>query len=167
MNTAASKADPQDLGQKSLGSNNECLVNYVEGKSGLPGEAAHGEVARDISITRQCRYCGELFSTADRRRTLCSQRCAIRSLKRGSATRQRLHREQYPEKELCRQTLKNAVVSGKVRRPARCEECGEAGRVQAHHEDYSKPFFVAWVCLPCHRRLDAARRRRLAEQHAR
>lgn len=42
-----------------------------------------------------------------------------------------------------------AVRSGKlVRRP--CEVCGEQ-KVQAHHDDYTKPLAVRWLCFTCHR----------------
>jgi hypothetical protein len=47
-----------------------------------------------------------------------------------------------------RQACKYAVKSGKLTRLP-CEECG-AAKSHAHHEDYSKPFDVKWLCAACH-----------------
>lgn len=59
-----------------------------------------------------------------------------------------------PAKIKARNALQYAVRSGKiVRRP--CERCG-AGDAHGHHEDYSKPFEVHWLCRKCH---DAHHRR--------
>lgn len=38
---------------------------------------------------------------------------------------------------------------GKLK-PQCCEKCGE-GVVQMHHEDYTQPLNVRWLCAPCHR----------------
>ena len=43
-----------------------------------------------------------------------------------------------------------AVLDGTlIRQP--CSRCGTVKAV-AHHEDYSKPLDVIWLCLSCHRR---------------
>jgi ribosomal protein S27AE len=47
-----------------------------------------------------------------------------------------------------RKILNNAVARGKMRRQP-CEKCG-ADTVEAHHDDYSKPLDVRWLCKQHH-----------------
>lgn len=56
----------------------------------------------------------------------------------------------YPERKKARAATDHAVRSGKLTRPDACEECGTPGRVEAHHEDYSEPLKVRWLCRSCH-----------------
>lgn len=49
----------------------------------------------------------------------------------------------------------NAIKSGKLVRPERCQGCLELKPVQAHHDDYDKPLDVQWLCQRCHSRLHA------------
>ena len=53
-------------------------------------------------------------------------------------------------KVAARTILNNAVATGKVARPLNCEQCKQERPVQGHHEDYSKPLDVIWLCIPCH-----------------
>ena len=50
-------------------------------------------------------------------------------------------------------TLRNAVYRGIVKRLP-CEICGEE-KVHGHHDDYSKPLEVAWLCNSHHMQLHA------------
>lgn len=51
------------------------------------------------------------------------------------------------EKIRCRYTLKSAIRSGKIQRKE-CAVCGAQG--EAHHDDYTKPFEVNWLCRKHH-----------------
>lgn len=54
----------------------------------------------------------------------------------------------YPEKEAVRRKTRQAISKGElIKLP--CLVCGEI-KVEAHHEDYSKPFDVIWVCRKHH-----------------
>jgi len=68
------------------------------------------------------------------------------------------YRVKYPEKDAANKIFNEAVRTGKIIRRDTCEVCGNkplpnrAGRssVQGHHDDYSKPLEVRWLCHPCH-----------------
>lgn len=61
----------------------------------------------------------------------------------------RRRKERDPEKAITRYLTSNAIRDGRlIRLP--CEVCG-ADKVQAHHEDYTKPFEVRWLCFKHHR----------------
>jgi len=46
--------------------------------------------------------------------------------------------------------LNDAVRRGKIMRPNKCSDCNSKIKVEAHHEDYEKPFEVVWLCRACH-----------------
>lgn len=64
----------------------------------------------------------------------------------------------YKLRRACANAVHRAIKAGRLVRPDRCERCGEDpgkakdGRplVQAHHEDYSRPLEVRWLCTLCH-----------------
>ena len=57
----------------------------------------------------------------------------------------------YPEKRKAQERIRYEVRAGRIIKPSACERCGRAERIQAHHEDYSKPLDVLWLCEPCHK----------------
>jgi hypothetical protein len=59
-------------------------------------------------------------------------------------------RKENPEKYKAHNKVCSALKSGKIIKPSFCEKCGSTGKLHAHHEDYSKPLDVIWLCVPCH-----------------
>ena len=53
-----------------------------------------------------------------------------------------------PEKRKAHNLVSSAIQLGKMKKQP-CEVCGEA-RSQAHHDDYSKPLEVRWLCPKHH-----------------
>ena len=46
--------------------------------------------------------------------------------------------------------LKNSILAGRVKKPKECSKCGALGRIEGHHEDYTRPLDVIWLCRKCH-----------------
>lgn len=68
--------------------------------------------------------------------------------KRALATR--THGAKYPERVRARKALGKAIKAGKITRPTICSICETPCRPHGHHDDYSKPLDVRWVCQRCH-----------------
>ena len=43
-----------------------------------------------------------------------------------------------------------AVKTGILQKPNMCSICFMEGKIEAHHDDYSKPLEVRWLCIGCH-----------------
>lgn len=56
-----------------------------------------------------------------------------------------------PLKKKARQAVNNAITAGKIDKPALCSDCGVGDcRIEGHHDDYSSPLSVRWLCRGCH-----------------
>lgn len=53
------------------------------------------------------------------------------------------------DKVAAHRTLNNAIAAGKISRQP-CARCGIELGVEGHHEDYTKPFEVIWLCKKHH-----------------
>ena len=49
-----------------------------------------------------------------------------------------------------------AVKKGLIKRLRYCERCGVSGKMIGHHNDYTKPLNIEWLCRRCHSRLHGA-----------
>lgn len=71
-------------------------------------------------------------------------------------SRQRLSQLRYPEKQAARNATADAIKRGELVRPPACEQCEAPCKPDAHHDDYSKPLEVRWLCRQCHVSIHAA-----------
>jgi len=58
--------------------------------------------------------------------------------------------KQEPIKYSARRKLRTKVASGTIVKPEKCECCKKKGLLHGHHDDYSAPFKVKWLCPSCH-----------------
>ena len=64
--------------------------------------------------------------------------------------------ENNPIKYGARTMVNNAVRDGRLTKPNKCQECGGKTRLHGHHDDYSKPLQVRWLCPACHHQWHAS-----------
>jgi hypothetical protein len=69
------------------------------------------------------------------------------------AETRRLYERKYPERISAKHKVEYAIHVGKILKQP-CEICG-AEYTQAHHDDYSKPMVVRWLCIKHHRQYHA------------
>ncbi len=72
---------------------------------------------------------------------------------RNKARKNKTHKEAQKRnysKYVSRWKVYGAIKSGKVKK-GKCVGC-KSVETQAHHEDYSKPLEVIWMCAKCHAR---------------
>lgn len=75
----------------------------------------------------------------------------MRAAKRKYESENRKHNPGYKFRYLARARLNRAVKDGRlIREP--CRECGDP-MSEGHHEDYSRPLSVIWLCRKHHREL--------------
>lgn len=79
-------------------------------------------------------------------------------VQRLAAKRVRHYLRKHPERVTAYDKVRTALRNGTLVRPSTCSECQHKiqprrdgrSRIQAHHEDYSKPLAVIWLCAYCH-----------------
>lgn len=109
----------------------------ADGLVGKCKECNKNDVRERYAVTREQRAAYDKKREQDPERKINKQRYM------------RKHRDEHPDKYAARGAVNNAIRDGRlVRQP--CLLCGDK-KTQAHHEDYSKPLDVEWLCFKCHR----------------
>lgn len=79
-----------------------------------------------------------------RKRTLLDPAAAEAQRRKDRERRLGHERQKILARDAARAAVRNGIL---VRQP--CEKCGER-KTHAHHEDYSRPLDVRWLCVSCH-----------------
>lgn len=124
-------------------------------------------------MTKRCTKCGASKPTEDfyANAAQCKLCCRARVRKHYAANREakaeyeraryqkperraavlassRRRKDRQPEKAHATWATSNAIRDGRLI-PQPCEKCG--AKAQAHHDDYTKPLDVRWLCFTHHR----------------
>lgn len=125
-------------------------------------------------VNRECVWCKQSFQALLKevnrgKGQFCSVSCANskRSEARGAKEARVLkHRalkktDQGKYQAKAHRAVEAAIQQGKLVR-APCEVCGSKKAVHAHHDDYSKPLSVRWLCAKHHLQHHREQRQQLA-----
>ena len=99
----------------------------------------------------KCKECTKNDVTEHRDNNL--ERIRAYDRKRGSRMtpkHQRAYRKRNPEKYKATNMVNYHLRSGNMT-VQNCEVCGTDKNIHAHHDDYSKPLNVRWLCAAHHR----------------
>ena len=108
----------------------------------------HRHKRRSETHYSQCKQCKAEYKRKNRSKLLIAQK------------ERRRKDKTLPAKQKAWNKVYYAVKTGKIDKPSHCSICGkQTDRVQAHHEDYNKPFDIVWCCQDCHVVLDKARQK--------
>jgi hypothetical protein len=173
MNAAIGKDSTPEDSMKSRESDNEWSVDYANtvvdiicAECGLAFQRKARRGHTPICCSRLC----------VRRRNCVRANAALRALYpqsgegnfnfRGWASKQsyaytKRFRAANPEQVRTQRVVASAVRRGVLVRPDVCAACYAPCRVDAHHEDYTRPLRVEWLCRKCHVARNRARVARL------
>lgn len=94
------------------------------------------------------------WNNVEKIRTYDRQRGNLPHRIKARASNTKAWRKKFPKRYEAHKLLNNAVRDGKIRKPLRCSVCKKKPlQMEGHHDDYSKPLIVTWLCACCHRQL--------------
>lgn len=105
----------------------------------------------------KCKECTRRDVTEHRNANIEKVRLYDRERSRRPGRKAQYKRKDYmkrksvgPDYDRAHNAIARAVSSGLITRPATCSRCPSTDRIQAHHDDHSKPLEVMWLCPMCH-----------------
>jgi hypothetical protein len=125
----------------------------------FPKEGFYKNKRTILGITSECRNCHCKTSLNSRDQELArknNREYARRAVKANPKKFRELWKKRNivkDERYTARMLLNRAVKRGDITKPNRCEECDQEIRLTAHHDDYSQPLKVRWLCYECHGKL--------------
>jgi transposase-like protein len=62
------------------------------------------------------------------------------------------YHKRYPMKYATHVIAGNAIRDGKLIQASECSVCKSTEKIEGHHDDYTKPLDVRWLCESCHKK---------------
>lgn len=102
------------------------------------------------AVTKKCLICGDEFKTS-RNAKYCGDGCYWKSpdCKASRISSHRKSKVIHCIRHSANKKVSRAVKDGRLKRLP-CEVCGSNDDIEGHHDDYSKPYEVRWMCSECH-----------------
>lgn len=150
MPTARGLATPGDKPEIQYKTCSRCgvekqLCDFFKDRSKKDGYGSH------------CKLCNARSAALSRVRNQNNRRLydlLYRSRPEVQARRRQQWKKWYSSgKGKAEQRLRGAVRRHKIKRPEKCELCARAlpgPQLHGHHEDYTRPLDVQWLCAACH-----------------
>jgi hypothetical protein len=86
----------------------------------------------------------------DRVRAYDRERSKTLNRKLLNVEKNRIKRKNEEGMQMAHNLVSRAIKNGKLIRPDHCSSCLINCSPQAHHDDYSKPLEIIWLCPICH-----------------
>lgn len=87
----------------------------------------------------------------DKAKRRAANRAHVAANRERETARRREWEMANPEKKRAHRAVAYAIKTGRLTRPRVCPGCGRDDTlIQAHHDDYSQPLKVRWLCPTCH-----------------
>jgi len=119
-----------------------------------------------FGLSSQCRHCHKAKHAEWRKQNLEKRADYLKAWRQANPEHYikliRQSESRHPVKLKARAQVKRAKKKG-ILIPSPCEECGNT-KVEAHHDDYSKPLEVRWLCKRCHGAIHSQIGEQLIEQ---
>lgn len=124
----------------------------------------HKDPRKTTGLASRCKACAAAYSKWHAENYPTAQEVRLRAARKYREANRELERERHRKwkikvgyrgqpsnyKARCRAKLAYYVKKGRVIKPSHCSKCGAPPPIEAHHEDYSKPCDVQWLCRVCH-----------------
>lgn len=115
----------------------------------------HRDYAARPEVKEKNRIKRKKYASENRERLLAKKR-AYSKTEAGKISLKKSNdksRKKYPDRHKARKYFYNNVLRKGFKVPEKCQQCGEGGKIQGHHFDYSKPLEVVWLCIDCHKKV--------------
>lgn len=136
------------------------LVDFYKHPSGLFGRLHRCKECHKAAVRRNRLENAEYYKAYDRARAWLPERVLARQRNQTRRAKDRdlreidnTHRREWAARHAVQRqaniAVGNAIRDGRLV-PGPCERCGSEEHIHAHHEDYTKPLHVTWLCRTCH-----------------